>query len=148
MWIICIYYWIYCFVSRYNTNHYGRIRIPSHVKDKLRSLEKTDKEEYDSLKSSLPYVSSLNSSIGDSSTLEDLVCHPESNEIDCELEIIQDQMRKVLTEREYNVICDRYGLNGKTAKSQRECGKIYGITYAMIYLIEKKAIKKLKNHFN
>jgi len=142
------YYWIYCFVSKYHTNHYGRVRVPSHVKEKLRKLEKTDSEGFITLKNTLPYVVSLNSCVGESSTLEDLVCDNSFQELDCELEIIQDQMRKVLSEREYNVICDRYGLDGKIAKSQRECGSLYGVSYTMIYLIEKRAIEKLRKHFS
>jgi RNA polymerase sigma factor (sigma-70 family) len=142
------YYWIYCFVSKYHTNHYGRVRVPSHVKEKLRKLEKTDSEGFIALKNTLPYVVSLNSCVGESSTLEDLVCDNSFQELDCELEIIQDQMRKVLSEREYNVICDRYGLDGKIAKSQRECGSLYGVSYTMIYLIEKRAIEKLRKHFS
>ena len=142
------YYWIYCFVSKYHTNHYGRVRIPSHVKEKLRKLEKNNSEEYTTLKNTLPYVVSLNSSIGENSTLEDLVSNEFYKELDCEMEIIQDQMKKVLSEREYSVICDRYGLDGKIPKSQRECGKLYGVSYTMIYLIEKKAIAKLRKHFS
>jgi len=142
------YYWIYCFVSKYHTNHYGRVRVPSHVKEKLRKLEKTDSEGFITLKNTLPYVVSLNSCVGESSTLEDLVCDNSFQELDCEMEIIQDQMRKVLSEREYNVICDRYGLDGKIAKSQRECGSLYGVSYTMIYLIEKRAIEKLRKHFS
>jgi len=142
------YYWIYCFVSKYHTNHYGRVRVPSHVKEKLRKLEKTDSEGFIALKNTLPYVVSLNNCVGESSTLEDLVCDNSFQELDCELEIIQDQMRKVLSEREYNVICDRYGLDGKIAKSQRECGSLYGVSYTMIYLIEKRAIEKLRKHFS
>ena len=30
------YYWIYCFVSKFHTNHYGRVRVPSLEKEKLR----------------------------------------------------------------------------------------------------------------
>tara|TARA_E500000318_G_scaffold283_1_gene358 strand:+ start:4559 stop:5242 length:684 start_codon:yes stop_codon:yes gene_type:complete len=142
------YYWIYCFVSRFHTNHYGRVRIPSHVKEKMRKLEKTNKtEEFNALKNSLPFVVSLNSPIGDKSTLEDVVAENYFTEIDCEMEVIQDQMKKVLSEREYDVMCHRYGLDGKYQKSQRECGRIFDVSYTMIYLIEKKAVNKLRAHF-
>ena len=69
-------------------------------------------------------------------------------ELDCELEVVIDQMRKVLTEREYNVMCHRYGLNSKKQLTQRECGKVFGVSYAMIHLIEKKSIEKLRKYFN
>ena len=141
------YYWIYCYVSKFHTNHHGKVRVPSHVKEKLRKLEKTNPEEHQKLKNSLPFVMSLNRSIGDSSTLEDLVSEDYYTELDCELEIVKEQMKEVLTEREYGVMCHRYGLDGFFAKSQRECGKIFGVSYAMIHLIEKKSMGKLRKHF-
>ena len=142
------YYWIYCFVSKFHTNHYGRVRVPSHVKEKLRKLEKTDIKGFTTLKNSLPYVVSMNSSIGDSSTLEDLISDDYYRELDCEVEVVIDQMRKVLNEREYSVMCYRYGLDGKEQMTQRECGKVFGVSYAMIHLIEKKSLDKLRRYFN
>ena len=142
------YYWIYCFVSKFHTNHYGRVRVPSHVKEKLRKLEKTDIKGFTTLKNSLPYVVSMNSSIGDSSTLEDLISDDYYRELDCEVEVVIDQMRKVLNEREYSVMCHRYGLDGKDQMTQRECGKVFGVSYAMIHLIEKKSLDKLRRYFN
>jgi RNA polymerase primary sigma factor len=141
------YYWIYCFIGKFHTNNYGKVRVPSHVKEKLRKLEKTDTEEYLKLKNSLPFVTSLNNSIGDNSTLEDLVSEDYYTELDCELEVVKDQMKNVLSEREYGVMCHRYGLDGFFPKSQRECGKIFGVSYAMIHLIEKKSMNKLRQHF-
>ena len=141
------YYWIYCYVSKFHTNHHGKVRVPSHVKEKLRKLEKTNPEEHMKLKGSLPFVMSLNNVIGENSTLEDVVSEDYYTELDCELEVVKDQMKEVLTEREYSVMCHRYGLDGFFAKSQRECGKIFGVSYAMIHLIEKKAMRKLKEHF-
>ena len=99
-------------MSKFHTNHHGKVRVPSHVKEKLRKLEKTNKEEYMKLKGSLPYVMSLNNTISDNSTLEDVVSEDYYTELDCELEVVKDQMKEVLTEREYSVMCHRYGLDG------------------------------------
>jgi RNA polymerase sporulation-specific sigma factor len=90
----------------------------------------------------------MNSSIGDSSTLEDLISDDYYRELDCEVEVVIDQMRKVLNEREYSVMCYRYGLDGKDQMTQRECGKVFGVSYAMIHLIEKKSLDKLRRYFN
>ena len=141
------YYWIYCFVSRYHTNQYGKIRIPSHIKDKLRKYEKEGDERLTEIKDMIPHVTSLNKLVGDNSTLEELIVTEEDRDFYEELESIQGEMRKVLTEKEYDVLCHRYGIDGFDSKTQRECAKVYGVTYAAIYLIEKKAINKLKNHF-
>ncbi len=142
------YYWIYCFVSKFHTNHYGRVRVPAHVKEKLRKLEKTDIKGFTTLKNSLPYVVSMNSPIGDSSTLEDLISDDYHKELDCEVEVVVDQMRKVLNEREFSVMSYRYGLDGKQQLTHRECGEVFGVSYAMIYLIEKKSMAKLRKFFN
>jgi len=142
------YYWVYCFISRYNANNHGKIRVPVHVTEKIRKMNKEhDAEGLLHEKSKIPVVLSLNSTYGDNSTLEqvtsDLVM---DNQID-ELDVIKDQMKGVLTEREYSVLCHRYGVDGEVAKTQRECAKIYDISYAAISLIERKAISKLKTHF-
>jgi RNA polymerase primary sigma factor len=142
------YYWIYCYVSKYHTDHYGKIRIPSHIKDKIRKYEKDGDKRLDEVKSSVPVVVSLNKIIGESSTLEELVADEGERDFMEELDMIRGEMRKVLTEKEYDVLCHRYGIDGFESKTQRACAKIYGVSYTAIYLIEKKAIKKLKGHFN
>jgi DNA-directed RNA polymerase sigma subunit (sigma70/sigma32) len=45
-------------------------------------------------------------------------------------------------------MCYRYGLDGKEQMTQRECGKVFGVSYAMIHLIEKKSLDKLRRYFN
>lgn len=142
------YYWIYCYVSRYHTNNHGKIRIPSHLKDKIRSMEKSGDERLTDMKGKIPRVISLNQSIGEGGSIEDIIPQfSNNNEID-ELFFIKGEMRRVLSEREYEVLCYRYGLNDYDAKTQRECAEIYGVSYTTIYMIEKKAIDKLKIHFD
>ena len=50
----------------------------------------------------------------------------------------------VLTEREYRVLCLRYGLKGERTYAQREVARILKISRSYISRIEKKAIEKLK----
>ena len=142
------YYWVYCFISRYNANNHGKIRVPVHVTEKIRKLNKDhDTEGLLAEKSKIPVVLSLNATYGDNSTLEEVASYlVTENQID-ELGAVKDQMKDVLTEREYSILCHRYGVDGEFAKTQRECAKIYGISYAAISLIERKAIAKLKDHF-
>lgn len=142
------YYWIYSFISRYYVNHHGKIRVPAHVKEKLKKLEKSeDTLGFSKLKGSIPSVVSLNSIIGDKTTLEDIVGPEEVDDFGEDIEMVQSHMKNVLTDKEYDVLGHRYGLDGKDAKTQRETAKIYSVTYGAIYLIEKKAIAKLKDHF-
>ena len=142
------YYWVWCFISRYNANNHGKIRVPVHVTEKIRKMNKDhDTEGLYQEKSKIPVVLSLNATYGDNSTLEQMASYlTVDNEID-ELDAVKDQMKHVLTEREYSVLCHRYGVDGFLPKTQRECAKIYDISYAAISLIERKAISKLKTHF-
>ena len=53
-------------------------------------------------------------------------------------------IKGVLNEREYTVLCLRYGLKGKRNYAQREVAKFLKISRSYISRIEKKAIDKLK----
>ncbi len=53
-------------------------------------------------------------------------------------------IKGVLTEREYTVICLRYGLKGERTYAQREVARFLKISRSYISRIEKKAIDKLK----
>ena len=49
-----------------------------------------------------------------------------------------------LTEQERQVICLRYGLDGKSPRRQREVAKITGISRSYVSRIEKRALEKLR----
>lgn len=53
-------------------------------------------------------------------------------------------LKSTLTEREYTVICLRYGLKGNRSYAQREVAKFLKISRSYISRIEKKAIEKLR----
>lgn len=52
-----------------------------------------------------------------------------------------------LSTRERQIIRLRYGLYGKKALTQTQVGDILGISRSYVSRIEKKALQKLKNHF-
>ena len=54
-------------------------------------------------------------------------------------------IKGILTEREYTVLCLRYGLKGERVYAQREVAKFLKISRSYISRIEKKAIEKLKS---
>ncbi len=54
-------------------------------------------------------------------------------------------IKGVLTEREYTVLCLRYGLKGQRNYAQREVAKFLKISRSYISRIEKKAVEKLKD---
>ncbi len=59
-------------------------------------------------------------------------------------EKLKEVMQRVLSPREYDIICIRYGLNGKEVLPQREVAEKYGISRSYISRIEKKAVIKIR----
>ena len=139
------YYWIYSYIMRYCENNLGKIRIPTHLREKMRK-QKDNKVELDKLKSKVPSVVSLNTIVGESLSLDNVVTYTENISFDDEMEHVLVVMDEVLDEREHQVLCSRFGLGGEKPLSQRECAKLHNVTHGAIYLIEKKSIKKIKHH--
>ncbi len=54
-------------------------------------------------------------------------------------------IKKVLPEREYEIICMRYGVNKTPALTQREVAKKLGISRSYISRLENKALKVIKD---
>ena len=57
---------------------------------------------------------------------------------------IRQLVEQCLTEREADIIRQRYGLNGKTPRTQRELAADYGISRSYVSRIEKRALGKLE----
>ena len=53
-------------------------------------------------------------------------------------------LKEVLTEREYQVVSKRFGLNGLPVMTLDEVGKELGVTRERIRQIEAKALRRLK----
>ena len=86
---------------------------------------------------------------GNELTLMDLLCEKEDavfEQVDkgIEREKFLEFIKEVLTEREYTVLCLRYGLKGESSYAQREVARFLKISRSYISRIEKKAIDKLK----
>lgn len=58
--------------------------------------------------------------------------------------ILPEFMKKVLSERERDILCMRYGLDGRKEKTQREIAAMYHISRSYVSRIEKKALQKLR----
>lgn len=61
-----------------------------------------------------------------------------------QIELLQDNMKNLLTEREYLILTKRFGLNGQSEQTQREIAKEIGISRSYVSRIEKHALEKLK----
>lgn len=57
---------------------------------------------------------------------------------------LQEFMKKVLSKREREILCMRYGLDGNKEKTQREIAAMYHISRSYVSRIEKKALLKLR----
>ena len=86
---------------------------------------------------------------GNELTLMDLLCEKEDTvfeSVDCSIERdkLIEFIKSVLTEREYTVICLRYGLKDNRSYAQREVASFLKISRSYISRIETKAIEKLR----
>ena len=86
---------------------------------------------------------------GNELTLMELLCEKEDMvflKVDrsIEREKFLQFIKGVLSEREYTVLCLRYGLKGGRVYAQREVARFLKISRSYISRIEKKAIEKLK----
>ena len=59
-------------------------------------------------------------------------------------EKLLEQIKNILSEREYTIICLRYALKGGIPLPQREVAQVLKISRSYISRIEKHAIEKLR----
>ncbi len=90
---------------------------------------------------------------GNELTLIDLLfekedCVFEEVERSVQRERLLEQIRRILTDREYTVICLRYALKGGVPLPQREVANLLKISRSYISRIEKHAIDKLRTKLN
>lgn len=86
---------------------------------------------------------------GNELTLMDLLFEKEdtvfqSVESSIQREKLLEQIKKILSEREYMIICLRYALKGGIPLPQREVANVLKISRSYISRIEKHAIEKLR----
>ncbi|MCI5727433.1 MAG: RNA polymerase sporulation sigma factor SigK [Clostridium sp.] len=67
----------------------------------------------------------------------------EKVENNIQIRMLYDKMKEVLTNREYNIIIMRYGLEDGNCKTQREIAAKLKISRSYVSRIEKKALRKL-----
>ena len=78
----------------------------------------------------------------------------ETSEVDVALELekqnqiqkLNDNMKEILTSREYLIISKRYGLADEEEKTQREIAEEIGISRSYVSRIEKHSLEKMKKY--
>ena len=88
---------------------------------------------------------------GNELTLMDLLfekedCVFEEVERSVQREKLLEQIRRILTDREYTVLCLRYALKGGIPLPQREVARVMKISRSYISRIEKRAIERLRQY--
>ena len=86
---------------------------------------------------------------GNELTLMDLLVTPEEGifaQVENRLlsQKLLEILRRTLNEREYTILCYRYGLDGKAPLPQREIAKLLHISRSYISRIETKALAKVR----
>lgn len=103
-------------------------------------------------------VLSLNETLGKDKdgndvSVQDLIINEQENVIDkVENTILTEKLvnliKNVLSKREYEIICMRYGLNSTPVYTQREIAKKLGISRSYISRLEKKALSIMRGSVN
>ena len=160
-----VYRWIQAFVKRYYLNHYRTVRLPVHVIQQNTQLNKQIEhltsdlgrtptleevcdlnENADSLICSSLFTLSLNSLTGEDGELNDFVGEDHSDEKDNELDVhfMMMQLKETVSDRDYDILVQRYGLDGEGERTLQEIAETNDITRARVHQIENNLIKRLR----
>ena len=161
-----VYRWIQAYVSRYYQNHGKTIRVPVHLSDTSLKLRK----EVEALTKELGYTptesdcanhienycernampetcASLNAHISEDGELADLagVDNTDTNDevLDCELMLAK--LRDVVSERDFNILSMRFGVNGYPEHTLSEISDVFGITRARAHQIQNQCLRELRS---
>jgi RNA polymerase primary sigma factor len=167
-------WWIRQTIIRSIANSSRTIRIPVHMSDKIRNLKKaritltlklgrepSTQELGKHLKLSPRKISnikkamstepiSIHTPVGEDLSIEDYIpaCNNESPHNSIEHKLLTEDIQNalsILTERERNILKERFGLKSGKSKTLEDLGKMFGFSKERIRQIQETAIKKLRN---
>src|SRR6266511_884128 len=168
-------WWIRQAITRAIADRGRQIRLPVHVHDQIRKLnrtrfqfaqqhgrEPTPQELAKALDTTVDEIDdltemgrreplSLQAPVGEETELGDLIEEADSegqfSEVEDALlrEEIGEAVDRVLDERERHVVELRYGLHNGRPLSLRETGKVLGLSGERVRLIEREALRKLRD---
>src|SRR6187551_645933 len=168
-------WWIRQAITRAIADRGRQIRLPVHIHDRLRKLNRTrfqfaqsmgrepSREELaKALDTTVDEIDdltemgrreplSLQAPVGEETELGDLIEEVDSDAAFNEVEdaLLRDEIGtavdRVLDERERHVVALRYGLENGQPLSLRETGKVLGLSGERVRLIEREALRKLRD---
>lgn len=112
--------------------------------EELIQVTNLSQRQYTSTIINKSYCQSFDTPISDDATLEDILVEPEKPFVDQFAKDTISNVLKILNNREYKVISEFYGLDGKEERSIKEIAKDMGLGDERIRQIRKNAIKKLR----
>lgn len=160
-----VYNWISVYVRRYFQNHARVVRVPIHMADKSyklnRQIEDLTEElgrtptlaeirdlnnNADQIQTSMRKVVSLNALIGEDTELAGLVGEDKTEEFDMvhDVDNLLSKIREQVSNRDYQILVQRYGLAGSEAKTLAECAEQFEVTRARVHQIEKRLLGKMR----
>src|SRR5881628_2113841 len=144
-------WWIRQGITRAIADRSRSIRLPVHIHDRLRKLNRTRFQFAQSMgrePSREELAKALDTTVEE---IDDLTEVGDSdaafNEVEDALlrEEISGAVDRVLDERERHVVALRYGLENGQPLSLRETGKVLGLSGERVRLIEREALRKLRD---
>lgn len=167
-------WWIRQSITRAISDKGRLIRLPVHITEKIRKLRQRqaayekdgkmpdmktiaadlqmDEKQIEQLLAASVDTVSLDIPVGEESdmTLGDFIpdtalYSPEDTAMHNDLLESLEQAMSCLSQKEKDVLADRFGLYGRQAKTLEEIGSVMGVTRERIRQIEEKALWKLRN---
>src|SRR6266511_709996 len=137
-------WWIRQGITRAIADRSRSIRLPVHIHDRLRKLNRT-RFQFAQTMGREPSREELAKALD--TTVEEIDSDAAFNEVEDALlrEEIGDAVERVLDERERHVVALRYGLENGQPLSLRETGKVLGLSGERVRLIEREALRKLRD---
>ena len=159
------YRWIQAYVSRYYQNHGKTIRIPVHLSDTAQRMRKQEEmltkelehmptsseceqhiEGYNDMKVATREIFSLNAMMSEDSELEALAGEDNTDMIDesMDCDLLLDKLKAQVSERDFDILCMRFGLLGHPEHTLSEISDAFGVTRARCHQVQKQCIQQLR----
>ena len=158
------YYWISARVRAYYHQNYRTVRLPVHVTLQNTQVNKTIERltreldrvpTIDEVCDLIPgadeticnslFTYSLNAMIGEDGELIDTVGETYTIDNDNEIDVyfLLNKLQSTVSERDYQLLVERFGLDGDGERTLNELSETYGVSRARCHQIQQKLLSKL-----